>query len=305
MAGAIPVDGPTTYKQLEALLRDRLPDLTPQQRKLAQRVLSDPEGCAFMTVAELAGAVGVNESTVVRFATALGLRGYPQLAELCQLRLREQAQLLERFEALSYLDSIDDALLSRAAAYDQANILRTFANIDADTWKRAVSTLAGASTVAVVGLRKSFAAASLLAYLLGLVRDEVTHVGAAPGMLPGGLRRLGPSDALVAISIHRYARDTVTALGVAREKGVTTIALTDNASSPLAAKADICFYADVASVSVLRSVTALVSLSQALVGAVATEMGTDSRTSLRLEEELLAAFDVYTADPDEPSGDTT
>ncbi len=293
------VEGPTTFKELEALLRARLDELTPHQRKLAQRVLSDPEGCAFMTVAELATSVGVNESTVVRFAAALGLRGYPHLAQLCQERLREQAQLLERFEALSYLESIDDGLLSRTAAYDQANILRTYANVDSDTWKQAVAALGQADSVGVVGLRKSFAAASLLAYLLGLVRDEVHHLGTTPGLLPGALRPFGTGDVVVGISIHRYTRETVTALKVARDKGATTIALTDNPASPLARQADLCFYVDVAGVSVLRSVTALVSLLQALASSVATELGTDTRAALRLEEELLAAFDVYVADPED------
>ena len=290
---------PATFKELEGLLRARLDQLTPHQRKLAQRVLSDPEGCAFMTVAELAASVGVNESTVVRFAGALGLRGYPHLAQLCQERLREQAQLLERFEAMSYLESIDDGLLARTAAYDQANILRTYANIDAGAWKRAVGELARAERVGVVGLRKSYAAASLLAYLLGLVRDEVHHIGATPGLLPGGLRHLGASDALVGISIHRYTRATVTAMEVGRARGATTIALTDNPASPLASHADECFYVDVAGVSVLRSVTALVSLCQALASSVATELGADTRDSLRMEEELLAAFDVYIAEPEQ------
>jgi DNA-binding MurR/RpiR family transcriptional regulator len=291
------VAAPTTYKELEQLLRQRFEGLTPHQQRLAQRVLSDPEGCAFQTVTQLAESVAVNESTVVRFATALGLRGYPELARLCQQRLQEQAQMLERFEALHYLESVDDGSLARAAGFDQANIARTFANIDEDAWERAVRALAGARIVQVVGLRKSFAPATLLAYLLGLVRDEVYQLGGMHGTLPDALRRLRPGDALVAISIHRYVRQTVQALEFAHRQGATTVALTDNPSSPLVPHADVVFYVDVAGVSILRSVTAVVSLVQALASAVAMELGTDTRSSLLLEEELLAEFDVYLADP--------
>lgn len=289
-----------SYKELAALLRERFDSLTPNQQRIAQRLLADPEGCAFQTVTELADSVGVNESTVVRFATALGLRGYPEMARLCQQRLREQAQLLERFDALAQSREADDPL-ARTAAFDQANIARTLANVDPDSWRRAVDALAGARTVAVIGRRKSLAAATLLAYLLGLVRDDVRHLGQAPDALPDNLRNLGARDTLVAISIHRYARDTVRALAVARRSGATTIALTDNPSSPLAEHADLCFYAEVAGVSILRSVTAFVSLVQALVAAVATEVGADSRSALRREEELLAEFGVYLADPDPPA----
>jgi DNA-binding MurR/RpiR family transcriptional regulator len=296
---------PTTYKELEQLLRERFERLTPHQQRLAQRTLSDPEGCAFQTVTELAESVGVNESTVVRFATALGLRGYPELARLCQQRLREKAQLLERFEALHYLESVDEGALARAASFDQANIARTFANIDEQAWDEAVRALAAARIVQVVGLRKSFAPATLFRYLLGLVRDEVYQLGAVHGTLPDALRRLRPGDVLVGIAIHRYVRETVQALEFARRHGVTTIALTDNASSPLVRHADVVFYVEVAGVSILRSVTAVVSLVQALVGAVAMALGAHTRSALLLEEELLAEFNVYLAEPEDGAATPT
>lgn len=296
------MSGVTSYGDLEALLRERFDDLTPNQQRIAQRLLSDPEGCAFKTVAELADSAGVNESTVVRFATALGLRGYPDVSRLCQERLREKAQLLERFESLRHARDQGADPLARAAALDQANIARTFATIDPHTWQKAVTALARARTVAVLGRRKSLATSTLLSYLLGLIRDEVHHLGQSPDALPDGLRGLGPRDVFVGISIHRYSRDTVRALEVASRSAATTIALTDNTASPLARYADLCFCVEVAGVSLLRSVTAFTSLAQALVAAVATEVGAESRTALRREEELLAEFDVYVAGP-EPASD--
>jgi DNA-binding MurR/RpiR family transcriptional regulator len=297
------VAAPAGYKALEMLLRERFDEFTPQQQRLARRLLSDPEGCAFQTVTQMADSVGVDASTVVRFAASLGLSGYPDLARLCQERLREQAQLVERFQTLSYLEAAEEgSLLAQTAVYDQANIARTFANVDGEDWKGACRALAHARMVQVIGLRKSFAPASLLAYLLGLVRDEVQQLGSGQAQWPDALRRLQQGDVLVAVSIHRYVRETVQAVAHARRRGATTIAITDNAASPLVSHADLVFYVDVAGVSILRSVTAMVSLVQALVSGVATELGADTRAALLLEEELLAAFDVYVDGPDGPSG---
>ncbi|MGW0710720.1 MurR/RpiR family transcriptional regulator [Streptomyces sp. NPDC002643] len=72
-----PRPSPQTYDELLSVLHRRGDSLTRAQRLLADRVMADPEGVAFMTVSELAAAVGVNEATVVRFATSLGLDGYP------------------------------------------------------------------------------------------------------------------------------------------------------------------------------------------------------------------------------------
>lgn len=296
--------GPSDYKELEVLLRARFEDFTPQQRRVAQRLLSDPEGCAFQTVTQLAESADVNESTVVRFAASLDLGGYPDLARLCQQRLRDKAQLVERFNALDYLETVEGgSLLARVAAYDRANIARTFANVDEDVYKRTVATLSRARRVLVVGHRKSFAPATLLAYLLGMVRDEVHQLGAGHGSLPDALRRVGPGDVVVALSIHRYVRETLLAFDVARRQGAATVALTDNPSSPLVEHADHVFYVEVAGVAILRSMTAVVSLVQALASAVATELGADTRASLLLEEELLEEFDVYVAPTREPSED--
>jgi DNA-binding MurR/RpiR family transcriptional regulator len=290
---------PATYKELEQLLRRKHDGLTPHQQRLAQRVLSDPEGCAFQTVGQLAASAGVNESTVVRFATALGLRGYPELARLCQQRLQEKAQLIERFEALHYLDGVDAGALASTASFDQANIARTFAGIDERAWAAAVEGLATARLVQVVGLRKSYAPASLLAYLLGLVRDGVVQLGAGHAPLPDALRLLQAGDVVVGLSIHRYVRETLQAVEYAHRRGATTIAFTDNPASPLAGIADTVFYVEVGGVSILRSVTAIVSVVQALANAVAVELGTHTRSRLLLEEELLAEFDVYAADASE------
>lgn len=282
---------PRTFDELERRLRDALPQLSPAQQRLATRVIADPEGVAFMTISEIAGAVGVNESTVVRFATSLGLDGYPALSRLCQERLREQAQMLRRFDDLRATSDGGPGMLAGAADYDRTNISRTFARIAPAAWDRAADAMSTASAVHVLGRRKCHAVAYLLGYLLGLVREEVHTLGAAE--LPEELRRLKATDVFVAVSIHRYTKDTVRALRYAKSIGCATVALTDNPSSPLAAHADHVFYVDTSSVSVLRSVTAFISLAQALAGEVAQRRETGTRSALKMEERLLSLFEVY------------
>ena len=287
---------PRTFDELIGALQQTFASLTPSQKLLAERVMSDPEGTAFMTISEMAAAVGVNEATVVRFATSLGLSGYPGLTRLCQQRLREQAQLLHRFANLEQLGDGNRDPLELALEFDRANLMRTFARIDRSSWAAAVHALATAARVQVMGLRKCHSVAFLLGYLLRLVRDDVEVPTPAAGTLTDDLRRLRRGDCFVGISIHRYSADTVKAFRWAQRVGATTIALTDNPSSPLALNATHTFYVDTAGVAVLRSVTAFTALAQALATAVATERGTDVRSGLRVEEDLLEFYGVYAAD---------
>ena len=49
------------------------------QKLIAQYILKNYDKVAFMTACKLGETVGVSESTVVRFANALGYSGYPKL----------------------------------------------------------------------------------------------------------------------------------------------------------------------------------------------------------------------------------
>lgn len=261
-----------------------------------------------MSISDLATVAGVDQSTVTRFASKIGLPGYPALARLCREHLREQAQTVSRLDRLQELASADptppppDAAgsfmpLESIAGTDRANIVRTFARISKADWASAVEACATGRSVYVIGLRKCYAIAYLLRYLLGLIREDVHQVSPEAGLFPDSLRRISSEDTCVAVSIHRYTRLTVQGLRFAKQRGATTIALTDNRASPLASYADIVFYVDSSSVSVLRSLTAFTSLSQALVAAVALRRGTQARSALLLEEDVLSQFDVFAAEP--------
>ncbi|WP_020670088.1 MurR/RpiR family transcriptional regulator [Amycolatopsis nigrescens] len=275
---------PRSYPELAGLLRARLPKLAAGQRRIADLLLSDPEGTAFRSISATAKLAGVHESSLVRFAGSLGLSGYPALVELCRAQLAEQAQLLRRF---------DQTQLADVAGQDQRNLARTFAMIDPDGWQRVAALLADAPAVHVIGLRKCFSVAYLLSYLLHLVRPRVRQLAAAGGTLADELRDLGEGDVLVAISIHRYTADTVRALAHARRRGLHTVALTDNAGSPLAEHAGHTLYVETAGGTLLRSLTGFTALVQAMATEVAVHLGDDGRSELGADERLLDEFGVY------------
>lgn len=285
-------NAPISYGELRTRLQALRSKLAPGQQRIAEILLSDPEGCAFWTVSDMARAAGVHESSVVRFATLLGLSGYPALVELCQRQLTEQAQLVRRFEQVKELGKSDD-LLAAAAGHDQRNIERTLARIDREAWETAAQLLADAPAVHVFGARKCLSIAHLLTYLLHLVRRNVTQLSPTGGMLVDDLRDIAEGDGFVAVSIHRYTTDTVRALEYAKRRGLSTIALTDNAASPLVPHADVVIFVETGGVMLLRSVTAFTTVVQALATAIAVRLGTNTREQLLLDEHLLDVFGVY------------
>ena len=64
--------------------------LSKGHKKLVKYISENYDKAAFMTASKLGETVGVSESTVVRFATEMGFKGYPELQkELQQMRLKK------------------------------------------------------------------------------------------------------------------------------------------------------------------------------------------------------------------------
>ena len=62
-------------------IRGRLEELSPNDQRVADAVLRDPTGVAFMSADALATAAGVSKAAVVRFGARLGYGGYTGLQE--------------------------------------------------------------------------------------------------------------------------------------------------------------------------------------------------------------------------------
>lgn len=283
---------PEDFGALRTLLQARVGELAPGQQRIARLILTDPEGTALRTVGQTAEIAEVHQSTVVRFATMLGFKGYPALVALCRQHLAEEAHLVSRFNKAER-NSEPGWFLPTALEHDKDNLIRTFTRIDPDAWDQTVDLLAESTHVHVMGLRKCLPVAQLFTYLLNLVRPDVHLVAPVSGGLVDDLKALRTGDVFVAISIRRYTSDTVAALEYAHRQGLRTIALTDSAASPLTGAAEISHLVECDGVTILRSITAFISLVQALATEVATRRGARSRDQLRTDEQLLQQFAIY------------
>ena len=61
--------------------------LSKGHKKLVQYISTNYDKAAFMTASKLGEKVGVSESTVVRFATEIGFKGYPELQKELQMAI--------------------------------------------------------------------------------------------------------------------------------------------------------------------------------------------------------------------------
>src|SRR5438093_13626432 len=77
-------------QDLVALLETIRDRLSRTQRQVADYVLRNYREVGFMGVAELSREAGVSPASVVRFASTLGFRGYPDLQRTTQAIIRSE-----------------------------------------------------------------------------------------------------------------------------------------------------------------------------------------------------------------------
>ena len=68
------------------------------QKKLADYIRKNYDKAAFLTAAKMGEVVSVSESTVVRFATALGYKGYPEFQKALEELVRTRLNSIQRME---------------------------------------------------------------------------------------------------------------------------------------------------------------------------------------------------------------
>ncbi len=278
-----------------AQIETTFPSLSPQLRQAARYVLERPDDVALNSMRRVAAHAGVHPSTMVRLAQALAFPGYTALREPFRQHLRGEQRYAARARDLvaSGAASETASLMRDIAALDVANVEHTFAGIGDEQFSAAVGALHAARRVYVVGLRKCFPIAFHFHYAYDMFRDNAVLAGTRGGLLTDVLRAVGADDAMLAISFSRYTRETVKAVEHAAARGTTIVAVTDSRVSPLAACASHVLVAAKDSPSFFGSLVGALSLTQALIAALAVRSGPDAVAALGAAEDHLEAFDTY------------
>lgn len=133
----------------------------------------------------------------------------------------------------------------------------------------AVELLARADTLWLVGMRRAFAVVSYLAYALQHTDKRVQMLHGLGAMHEGQLRSVRAGDVMIVVSYRPYAEQSVLAAQVARESGASVIALTDDASGPIANEAELALVIPESSTFGFRSLTSSMALANALFVALA------------------------------------
>ena len=272
----------------------RMPSLSKGQQRIANFIINSYEQAAFMTAARLGETVGVSESTVVRFAYALGLEGYPALQDRMQEMVLGRLTSVQRAQLASGLKK--NEVFKTVLTTDMNSIRTTMEMADEDQFDQAVDLILKARKVFVLGLRSAMPLAMFLAYYLDYICGDVITFSANIQDLRETMVRMNDQDAFICISFPRYSSRTAEAMAYAKSRGARTIALTDKLDSPIGTMADVVLLAKSDMASFADSLTAPLSVINAIIVAAGLQSEKEVQDHLRELENVWNRDQVYLTD---------
>lgn len=263
------------------------------QRAIGRFIIENYDKAAFMTAAKLGAAVNVSESTVVRFAIAVGYEGYPELQNSLREFIRNKLTAVQRIEITN--DRLGDAdVLERVLTSDMDKIKFTLDTIDREHFKNAVNQIIDANVIYILGVRSSASLANFLDFYFRLIFKNVKFVQTTSGSeMFEHLLRVEKGDAVVAISFPRYSKRIINGVEYAKSQGAKIIALTDSEQSPIAAFADSLLIAKSDMASFVDSLVAPLSIINALIVAIAKVKSGELESVFNRLEGIWDEYDVY------------
>ena len=282
----------------ELLIRieERQGQFSKGQKRLADYVIENYDKAVFLTAAKLGEVVGVSESTVVRFATQLGYKGYPGFQKALEELVRNKLNSIQRME-VTYGRISQSEILSTVLHSDIDKIKMTLEEIDQNAFDLAIETILNAKKIYVIGIRSCAPLASFLSFYLHLVCDNVITVNTnSSSEIFEQLIRINEEDVIIGISFPRYSMRTLKALEFASNRKAKVITLTDSVHSPMNLYSSCNLIARSDMASIVDSLVAPLSVINALVVALCMKKQKDVVATLETLEKIWGEYQVYSND---------
>ena len=268
------------YDELRGAIAARHRALSGRLQQIAEFVLDHPTDVALGTVAEIAQRAGAPPSAIVRFANALGFRGFTEMQQVFRSRLvagvapSYKARLARmKDDEKSTLGRKPAAVLERFVAEARTSLTTLSQSVDTRDLEKATNILRKARDIYLLGLGGSFPVATHLAYVLRKLGRRVVLLDGLGGSIHEQSHPASSEDALIAISFRNYYPDTARVFPELVARRVPAISITDSLLSPIVEGASVVFEIQDMPEPALRTLVAPMCLVQAL--AISLDLAAD------------------------------
>jgi DNA-binding MurR/RpiR family transcriptional regulator len=250
-------------------IREYYDHLSRSYRKVADYIMSNYYEVAFMTAAQLAYAVGVDTTTVVRFSQRLGYNGYPELLQ--DIREQVKSEIYAAYEPQQLSPDDPAGVFKDRVVQEQQNLQQLLVHNPPEQIEAIAHMLERAQRIILVGDGYADAVAQMVA-------QQFRHRGLDAEYLPNDavkkaatLMAVDNTVLVIGVSATDYGRDVARAMEYARGRGAATLGIIGSMASPANRMSDRVMFAPTDVSGPLPSIVALVTVLTGLVQVAAKD----------------------------------
>ena len=274
------------------IIQNKRSAMSKGHKAIASYIIEHYDSAAYITASKLGETVGVSESTVVRFACALGYDGYPELQKHLQKLIKTRLTNVQRMGLGA--DMSEEDLIRSSLRTDITGMRHVKEVLDYDMVQRVADSVLAARNVYIMGLRSSAPLAQFFWYYLNYIVDHASLVTNSLGDIFGQLMHAEEGDLVIGISFPRYTSRTVDGITFAKKSGAKIVGITDNEQSPLAEISDECLFINTDMNLFVDTLVAPMSVINALVLLIGMRKKDGLRSNFEKLEDLWRQHEVYT-----------
>ncbi len=282
-------------------IREYYDHLSRSYRRVADFILSRYYEVSFMTAAQLAFAVGVDTTTVVRFSQRLGFNGYPEL--LHDIREQVRAEIYAAYEPQPLAADDPAAVFKQRVDEERHNLSQMLVHSPPERIKEVARLLSQAQRIVLLAEGYAAPVAELTAQQLRRRGKGAFAAASDPARLAGVLVALESETLVIGISPTAYGRDVARAMQYARARGCATLGVVGSLASPVNRMSDALLFAPSEVAGPLPSLVTLTAALACLVmvaGNDTPEAAERALESYGQAYEFLTRPEVEVPEEDEP-----
>lgn len=271
-------------KQLNELIKESFPSLSPGQKKVAEFIKGHMDEGALHTAYQIGKRAGVSETTVIRLAYALGFTGFSDLQEKIRKDWLEGKHSYIKEVSATVETSEENQLFERVIEQERSILKQLLQQIRSEDLSKTIDCIIQAERVYIGGFGSSYAAAYWLFYSLRQFRENI-YLSSPNGFMPEEVSELSKNSIIVVFAFPRYRKETIKLVNLAKKQKATVVAITNRQLSPVGQLADITLTTEEHIESSHNSIASVISLLEALItGIQKNDKDRISRRQQKLEQ---------------------
>lgn len=222
----------------KSLVQNKHACLSNSQQKIAKYVVDNLEEVVFDTAYQLAKKVSVSETTIIRFAYALGFSGFSEMSKAMQKSISKSSESMS--QDINLPDMLGQLSNPELVEYFQTQIAqgnKAYQYIKFEEFKKICEIIMTKKKILIIGYMDSFGISSELLHVLDKVRSRVYFYRLMYAERDI-LYDMDQDSLVIAVSLTPHYKYTYEHTVTAKEGGCSVITITDSMISPFTSLSD-------------------------------------------------------------------